>query len=136
MAFQALIPTSPVFHKALPRCLDAAVKQVFNGKTKDELKIIDVGAGTGLIGVELHKLGYTDLHALDISQGMLNEAMKKNVYKNFICSSVSERIPEIETGEFHAVISGGSVMTGHVRASAFVEMIRMVKIGKPVFDTN
>ena len=131
-----VIPSCPTFNKALPECLDDAVKQVFQDKTKDELKIIDVGAGTGFIGVELHKLGYTDVHALDISQEMLNEAKKKNVYKKFTCCSLTDqRIPEVETGEFDALISAGTLIKAHVRASAFMEMIRMVKIGRPVFDT-
>jgi len=29
------------------------------------MKIIDVEAGTDLIGLELHQMGYTNLHALD-----------------------------------------------------------------------
>ena len=29
------------------------------------------------------KLGYTDLMAMDLSQGMLEEARKKNVYREF-----------------------------------------------------
>ena len=114
--------------------MDEAIKQVFQDKPKDELKIIDVGAGTGLIGVELHKLGYTDLHALDISQEMLNEAKKKNVYKRYICAALSDqRIPEVETEEFHALICGGTLITAHIRPSALEEMVRMVKIGKAVF---
>ena len=50
----------------------------------DQIKIIDAGAGTGLIGVELKKLGYTNLCALDISAEMLREAKKKEVYTEFI----------------------------------------------------
>ena len=34
---------------------------------------------------------------------------------------------EIETGEFDALISAGTLLKAHVRSSAFVEMIRMVK---------
>ena len=116
--------------------MEEAIKQIFQEKPKNELKIIDVGAGTGLIRVELHKLGYTDLHALDISQEMLNEAKKKNVYKTFICASLSDqRIPEIQTGEFDAMICCGTLLKAHVRPFAFVEMIRMLKIGKSVLGT-
>ena len=87
-----------------------------------------------MLGIELHKLGYNNLHALDISQGMLNEAKKKNApYKKYICSSLSDqRIPEIETGEFDALASAATVLKAHVRACVFVEMIRIVKTGKKV----
>ena len=111
--------------------LDDSIKQDCEDKTKNEWKIIEVGAGTGLLGLELHELGYNVLHALDISAEMLNEAKKKNVYKKFICASLSDqRIPEIDTGEYDALICVGTLFRGHARSSAFLEMIRMVRIGK------
>ena len=126
-----------VIYKVLAERLGEAVRQVFPDKPKDELKIIDVGAGTGLVGEELHKLGYSDLHALDISQEMLNEAKKKNVYNKLICASLSDQgIPDVETGEFDALICCGTLLMAHVRPSAFVEMIRMVKIGKFLLGTD
>ena len=106
--------------------LDDAIEQVLRDKPKDEVKIMDIGAGTGHIGVELRKLGYT----LDISQEMLNEAKKKNVYNEITCAALTDQqIPEINTGEFDALICCGTLIQGHVHSNAFVEMIRMVKIG-------
>lgn len=120
-----------VYHKPLAESLDSAMKQVYKDKTVDQIKIIDVGAGTGVLGVELQKLGYTNLHALDISQEMLSEAKKKNVYSKFIRASLSDqRIPEIETGEFDALICGGTLGKGHVRSWALDEMSRIVKRGE------
>ncbi|CAH3029344.1 unnamed protein product [Porites evermanni] len=99
-------------------------------KSKDDLKIIDVGAGTGLIGIELQKLGYSNLHALDISPEMLKEAKKRNISKRFFCVGLSDQqISEIQTGEFDALICAGTLLTGHIRAAAFEEMVRMVKHG-------
>ena len=115
--------------------LDDTIKQVLRGKPKHEIKIMDAGAGTGEAGVELSKLGYTNLHALDISQEMLQEAKKKNVYKKLICAALNnQRIPEIDTGEFDALICCGTLVQGHANSDAFVEMIRMVKIGKFFFS--
>ena len=92
---------------------------------------MDVGAGTGLIGVELKKLDYTNLCALDISPGMLIEAKKKDVYNEFICAPLSgQPIPQIKSGQFDALISGGALHEGRVSSSAFVEMIRMVRAGR------
>ena len=48
---------------------------------RKDIEIIDVTAETGLIGLELHKMGYTNLHALDSS----NEARKKGIYTQFFC---------------------------------------------------
>lgn len=110
--------------------LDDAIKQVLRDKPKDGIKIMDAGAGTGQIGVELRKLGYTNLYALDISQEMLGEAKKKNVYKEITCAALTDQqIPEINTGEFDALICCSTLVQGHVHSNAFVEMIRIVKIG-------
>lgn len=119
-----------VCHRPQAECLDAAITQYLN-KPKDEVKIIDCGAGTGLCGVELHKLGYTHLCALDISPEMLNEARKKNVYQKFICAPLnSDQNPEVNTGEYDAMICIGTLAAAHVKPTALVEMIRMIKIGK------
>ena len=118
------------FHKPIAEYLDDAIKQVLRDKPKDEIKIMDAGAGTGNVGVELSKLGYTNLHALDISQEMLHEAKKKNVYKKVFCAALNDqRIPEIDTGEFDVLVCCGTLVKGHAHSDAFVEMIRMVKIG-------
>lgn len=125
-----VVAAGGIYYKPLAESFDATVKQVLKDKPKDQIKIIDVAAGTGLIGVELQKLGYTNLHALDISQEMLNEAKKKHVYKKLICAALNDhQIPEIETGEFDGLVCGATMLTGHIRSSALGEMIRIVKIG-------
>ena len=43
-------------------------------------KVLDAGAGTGLAGRELARLGYADIEAMDMSQGMLEQASAKGVY--------------------------------------------------------
>ena len=92
-----------------------------------------MGAGTGLIGIELQKLGYSNLHALDISSEMLKKQRKEIFTKGFFCVPLSDQqIHEIQTGEFDALICAGSLLAGHIRAAAFEEMVRMVKHGKIV----
>ena len=129
--FQSVVVAAGgIYYKPFAESFDETVKRVLTDRPKEAIKIIDVAAGTGLIGVELQKLGYTNLQALDISQEMLNEAKKKNVYKKLICAALNDqRIQEIETGEFDALVCAGTMLTGHIRSSALVEMIRIVKIG-------
>ena len=112
-------------------CLDVAMKKTFQDKPKSDIRIMDAGAGTGLVGVELHKQGYCNVDALDISQAMLDEAKRKNVYKKFICASLGDqRTPGVETGQYDALICVGTLGFAHVRPTGFVEMIRMVKNGE------
>ena len=81
--------------------------------------MIDVGAGTGLIGIELQKLGYSNLHALDISPEMLKEEKKRNIYKRFFCVALTD-------------VLVGTLLAGHIRAAALDEMVRIVKHGMNV----
>ena len=46
-------------------------------------RVLDAGAGTGLVGKLLADQGYTDLVAMDLSAGTLEEAGKKSVYREF-----------------------------------------------------
>lgn len=116
------------YFKPLAECFHNVLKDVFQNKPIDQIKVIDTGAGTGLIGAELKRFGYTNLCALDISNEMLDEAKKKEIYTEFICTSLNgQPIPEIKSGQFDGLICGGALMTGRIGSSAFVEMIRMVR---------
>ena len=114
---------------------DRAVREAMPGKPKSEVRIMDMGAGTGLLGVELNKIGYTNVDALDVSQRMLEESRKKGVYTEFICTHLTEKpTPEIETGQYNAIISSGVVTAayGHIRPPCFIEMMRTVADSKCV----
>ena len=105
-------------------------KDVFTDANKN-IKILDAGAGTGIIGEMLAKRGYTNVDGLDISQEMLNIAAKKNVYKRLICAPLSEaRIEEIQTAEYDAVLCAGTVVYGQVKAAALDECVRHVRPGQ------
>ena len=96
------------------KTLDDAVQAELKDFPKDKIKIMDAGAGTGLVGIELQKFGFSTIDALDISPGMLEEAKKKNVYKKFICAALSDqRIPEIKTGEYDVLICVGVFVCGN-----------------------
>jgi len=66
--------------------------------------ILDAGCGTGLVGIELARLGYSKLVAMDLSLGMLKEARKKDVYQEFHQMTMGEAL-DFPSGAFGAVIS-------------------------------
>ena len=103
----------------------------FTEKSRQDIKIIDVAAGTGLIGLELHKMGYTNLHALDSSQKMLNEARKKGIYTQFFCLPIDDqRILGINTGDYDVLICVNGFGNNHILPSALAEMCRIVGKGE------
>ena len=46
---------------------------------RSKLKILDLAAGTGIVGAELAKVGFKDMYAIDASEGMLKELASKKV---------------------------------------------------------
>ena len=105
------------------RAVDFFVKYV--GK---EARILDAGAGTGLVGELLNKQGYKNLIAMDLSEGMLNEARKKNAYSEFHRMVMGEPLG-FPTGSFDAVISVGVLTVGHAPAGSLDELVRITRPG-------
>jgi predicted TPR repeat methyltransferase len=119
-----------VAHKTCSEIFDTEMKNLFQDGSYSK-RILDAGAGTGIVGQHLKDLGYTNIDGLDISQEMLNIARDKGVYKNLICAPISEkRIEQIETGCYDALISSGTITVGHVKPPALDEIVRLVKPGK------
>ena len=91
-------------------------------------KILDAGAGTGLVGEELGRLGYQDLHAMDLSLGMLEVARSKGVYRDFRQMALGGELG-YDTDSFDAVVSVGVFTEGHAPPQGFDELIRITRNG-------
>ena len=99
-----------------------------------DAKVLDAGAGTGMVGVELNRLGYSDIEAMDLSSGMLEVARAKNVYGGFHQMVMGERLG-FETDSFDAVIGVGVLTLGHAPAHSLDELVRVTKPGGVVAFT-
>ncbi|XP_029831690.2 methyltransferase-like protein 27 [Ixodes scapularis] len=97
-------------------------------KIKKDAIILDVGCGTGLLGVQLKNLGYSLIDALDYSEEMMGEAKKKCVYKRHFLEKVARnsKIP-LRDGEYDVVVLCGSLMPGHIMPDALHELGRLVR---------
>ena len=97
-------------------------------------RILDAGAGTGLVGELLFAKGYRELVAMDLSKGMLEQARKKNVYKEFHQLVMGEPL-NFQTDWFDAVISVGALTEGHAPADSLDELVRITKPGGHIIYT-
>ena len=93
-----------------------------------DARILDAGAGTGLVGKLLAEQGYNNLVAMDLSPGMLEEAKKKNAYREFHQMVMGKPL-DYATDSFDAVVSIGVLTVGHAPASSFDEFIRITRSG-------
>ena len=102
--------------------------EVFAGHVPRDARILDAGAGTGLVGVVLAEMGYGQMVAMDLSQGMLDEARKKGVYQDFHQMVMGETLG-YETDSFDAVITVGVLTVGHAPAHSLDELVRVTRPG-------
>lgn len=90
--------------------------------------VLDAGAGTGLVGEWLGLIGYRQVEALDLSEGMLAVARSKNIYSALHQAALGSPLPFADN-HFAAVISTGVFTTGHVGAEGLDELIRATRSG-------
>ena len=93
-----------------------------------EARVLDAGAGTGLMGEILSRRGYNDLIAMDLSSGMLAEARKKNVYREFHQMALGEPL-DFAADSFDAVACIGTLTVAHAPASSFDDLVRVTRPG-------
>jgi ubiquinone/menaquinone biosynthesis C-methylase UbiE len=98
------------------------------------LQILDAGCGTGLVGIELSKLGCTDILGLDISEGMLAVAKNTAVYDDLQTADLTKRL-EFQDRKFDAVTCCGTFTHGHLGPEPLEEFVRVVKDGGVVVAT-
>ena len=51
------------------------------------VEVLDVACGTGVVGAEIKAAGYTNVDGLDPSQGYLNGAMSKGIFRYLVLHS-------------------------------------------------
>jgi predicted TPR repeat methyltransferase len=89
-------------------------------------RILDVGSGTGLAGVELSLLGFKNLDALDYSPEMLAVAAHRNVYKSMTEADLNLPL-SFSDNSYDAMICTGTFTHAHVGAGCLDELIRLLK---------
>jgi len=100
--------------------------EVFNKYAKDKnITIYDAGCGTGLVGIELKKYGFTNFYGADLSQKLL-DLVPKNLYQNLSKADLNQTL-NIKNNEYEAVLCVGAFTFGHVKPPALDEFIRITK---------
>ena len=93
--------------------------------TNKNFKILDAGCGTGLVGVELKKFGYSHIDGVDFSQDML-DLVPQDIYRNLQKVDLNADL-KFRDNTYDVIICVGTFTYGHVKAHALDEFIRITK---------
>ena len=99
-----------------------------------DARVLDAGAGTGLVGKLLSEAGFTNIVGMDLSLGMLEEARNKGVYTQLDQMTMGETLG-YETDSFDAVVTVGVLTVGHAPVDSLDELIRITKPGGHIVYT-
>ena len=99
---------------------------------KKNLKIIDVGCGTGLVGQELYENGYKNIDGYDISSAMLKIAKQSKFYKELKQIDLNDK-PTNLSKTYDVLICVGSFGYGALEPIAIRHLIGLVKSGGLLF---
>ena len=91
------------------------------------IKILDAGCGSGLVGEELSKEGYSIIHGADIAAKLMN-SIPAGLYHELHNIDLNKPI-NFTDDFFDAVLCVGTFTFGHVKAKALSEFTRIVKSG-------
>ena len=90
-----------------------------------DIKIFDAGCGTGLVGIELKKFGYTNIDGADLSKKLL-DLIPKGFYNKLEQIDLNKPLNK-KSNIYDAVLCVGTFTFGHVKPPALDELIRVVK---------
>lgn len=92
--------------------------------------ILDVGCGTGLIGVRLANAGYQNINGVDLSPAMTKVAAGRGCYTDIRSGiDITTPLPTDLIGNHDIVVVGGVFTVGHVPPSALRAVASMVRPG-------
>ncbi|XP_052082515.1 methyltransferase-like protein 27 [Mytilus californianus] len=110
-----------------PKIAADTVISLYDSSVRSKVKVLDVGAGTGLVGEHLKRNGFVEMDALDASEGMMNEARKKKIYRNcfkefFTADSL------IHLNDYYdCIVAAGVFLAGHLEPDSVSHFIRLTK---------
>ena len=100
--------------------------KIFNKYSSNkDIKIYDAGCGTGLVGVELKKYGFSNFYGADLSQKLL-DLVPKGLYQTLDKVDLNKSINKNDNS-YDALMCVGTFTFGHVKPQALDEFIRITK---------
>ena len=112
-----------------PKIVAEAVHKYTAPSDVTKIKILDVGAGTGLVAAHLQEYGFTNFDAVEPATGMTEILISKNVYGRVIQDYIGDHQIDIEDNTYDVVTLSGAFMPNSIPTSGVKELVRFLKPG-------
>ncbi|KAK8751430.1 hypothetical protein OTU49_008455 [Cherax quadricarinatus] len=112
-----------------PRVAAEEIARLVPQECRKDARVLDVAAGTGKVGQELYKRGFTWLDAVEPSTGMLEILYKTEVYSQAFKEFLGHGNSTIPTETYDVVVNVGGMGEGHIPVRGVDDMINLTKPG-------
>lgn len=119
--------TGYVYHLRVVECLTQHLSDI-------QGPVLDIGCGTGIVGVALRNAGIKCVDGIDISAAMLARCRAKTsdsgepAYRNLIEADLTKKL-SLPSNCYAAMISSGAFTHGHLGPESLVELWRVAAPG-------
>ena len=89
---------------------------------------LDVGCGTGVVGVALRERGVSEIDGVDISPDMIDKAREKGDYRKLMQADLTADYSHVPTN-YAAIVSSGTFTFGHLGPELIPGMVGLCRSG-------
>ncbi|MER8856004.1 class I SAM-dependent methyltransferase [Mesorhizobium australicum] len=108
--------------------LAGTVQTAYLANERAAIAILDAGCGTGLVGVELERLGFRLIDGIDLSEAMAEQARQTAVYRHVRGNAdLNGPLSEYSSSSYDITVCCGVFTLGHVRPDALRELARVTR---------
>jgi len=108
--------------------LAGAVQAANFGRERTATKVLDAGCGTGLVGIQLHHLGFHLIDGFDLSEAMAEMARQTGVYRNVESEvDLNRPITVYPSASYDITVCCGVFTLGHVQPVGLRELVRVTR---------
>ncbi|MER9064407.1 class I SAM-dependent methyltransferase [Mesorhizobium sp. M0698] len=108
--------------------LAGAAQTAYLAGRRNAIAILDAGCGTGLVGVELDRLGFRLIDGFDVSEEMAGKARQTGVYRHVRGDvNLNRRLSDYSSASYDLTVCCGVLTLGHVRPDGLRELARVTR---------